>query len=212
LDRLAEVLAPTNCLVVTDEIYEYMTFDGVNHVSPASRPRLSERTVTIGGYSKTFSITGWRIGYVVVPPSIAEAMAAFLDAVYVCAPAPLQQGVADAIIELGADFYSDLRSKYERKRNRFFEGLSHIGLHPLKPAGAYYMICSYERLFPELGSAEFVARMIRETGVGAVPSSDFVRDHSRAKWVRFCLAQEDSVLEDALERLGRLSPSAGTNR
>jgi len=204
LEQLAEVLAPTDCLVVTDEIYEYMTFDGALHVSPASLQSLAARTVTIGGYSKTFSITGWRIGYVVVPPPLAEATAAFLDAVYVCAPAPLQQGVADAINELGTEFYSDLRRKYECKRDLFFDGLTKIGLDPLKPAGAYYMICSFDRLFPDLDSAEFVARMIRESGVGAVPSSDFVLDHPRAKWVRFCLAQEDAVLNDALCRLERL--------
>ena len=204
LSRFAELLESTETLVVTDEIYEYMTFDGKPHISPGSLPELSDRTLTIGGYSKTFAITGWRIGYLVVPPSISEATTAFLDAVFVCPPAPLQQGVADTIKELGDEFYLDLKWKYERKRNTFFDGLVRIGLEPLKPAGAYYMICSFDRLFPGLSSTEFVARMIRESGVGAVPSSDFVRDHSQAKWIRFCLAQEDAILEDALIRLGRL--------
>ncbi|MEQ1932327.1 MAG: pyridoxal phosphate-dependent aminotransferase [Fimbriimonadaceae bacterium] len=204
LDQFAEIIDSTNCLLVTDEIYEYMTFNGVKHLSPASIPSLKDRTITMGGYSKTFSITGWRIGYAVVPEPMAEAMAAFLDAVYVCPPAPLQQAVADGINEFGDEFYSNLCEKYQSKRDYFVAELAKIGLDPLNPAGAYYMICSYERAFPGISSAEFVARMIRETGVGGVPSSDFVQDHENARWVRFCLANEDDVLEDAIQRLQRL--------
>lgn len=204
LDQFAEIIEPTNCLLVTDEIYEYMTFNGVKHLSPASIPSLRDRTITMGGYSKTFSITGWRIGYAVVPEAMAEAMAAFLDAVYVCPPAPLQQAVADGINEFDDEFYSELCQKYQSKRDYFVAELAKIGLEPLNPAGAYYMICSYERAFPGISSGEFVARMIRETGVGGVPSSDFVQDHENARWVRFCLANEDDVLESAIERLQRL--------
>ncbi|MHB8635305.1 MAG: pyridoxal phosphate-dependent aminotransferase [Fimbriimonadaceae bacterium] len=212
LEILGKLLAQTNCLVVTDETYEYMTFDGQSHVSAAAVASLSARTITIGGYSKTFSITGWRIGYAVAPPEIAEPMTAVLDAIYVCAPSPLQQGVAEGIVELGDNFYAELRSKYEAKRNKFFHGLRRIGLEPQMPAGAYYMICGFDRLFPALESAEFVDIMIRESGVGAVPSSDFVGDPSHARWVRFCLAQDDAVLEDALTRLERLSAAQGMRR
>ncbi|HLK13516.1 MAG TPA: pyridoxal phosphate-dependent aminotransferase [Fimbriimonadaceae bacterium] len=202
--ELAEVLSSTDALLVTDEIYEYMTFDGRPHVSPGSLPELADRTLTIGGYSKTFAITGWRIGYLVVPAPLSEAMTSFLDAVYVCAPAPLQQAVAETVNELGPEFYADLRAKYEKKRDAFYRGLEAIGLDPVRTEGSYYMICGFERRFPGVGSMEFVSRMIRESGVGAVPSSDFVRDHESAKWVRFCLAQEDEVLQDALRRLDRL--------
>ncbi|MEQ1822077.1 MAG: pyridoxal phosphate-dependent aminotransferase [Fimbriimonadaceae bacterium] len=204
LDRFAEILEPTDCMLVTDEIYEYMTFNGVKHLSPASIPSLKDRTITMGGYSKTFSITGWRMGYAVVPEAMSEAMASFLDAVYVCPPAPLQQAVADGINEFDDSFYAELMSKYEKKRDYFVAELTKLGLDPLCPAGAYYMICSYERAFPGISSGEFVARMIRETGVGAVPSSDFVQDHTSAQWVRFCLANEDDVLEDAILRLQSL--------
>lgn len=204
LEAISEILEPHNCLLVTDEIYEYMTFGDAVHVSPASLPSLRDRTVTIGGYSKTFSITGWRIGYVVVPRGLSDAMGSFLDAVYVCAPAPLQEAVARGISHFGDEFYSDLCDKYEKKRDFFVDGLRKVGLEPLAPEGAYYMLCSFERAFPGLSSSEFVSRMISETGVGAVPSSDFVRDGGRANWVRFCLAVEDDVLKDALARLQRL--------
>lgn len=204
LDQLAEIIEPTACLVVTDEIYEYMTFNGEKHLSPASVPSLKDRTITMGGYSKTFSITGWRIGYAVVPEAMGEAMASFLDAVYVCPPAPLQQAVADGIDEFKDEFYAELCQKYQNKRDYFVAELTKLGLDPQCPAGAYYMICSYERAFPGVSSGDFVARMIRETGVGGVPSSDFVQDHQSARWVRFCLANEDEVLVDAIQRLQRL--------
>ena len=180
LNGLAEILAPTETLLVTDEIYEYMTFDGAPHVSPASIPSLAGRTLTIGGYSKTFAITGWRIGYLVVPPALSEPITAFLDAVYCCAPTPLQQGVADAIRELDASFYSDLNAKYEHKRNMFCDGLQRIGLEPIRPQGSYYMICGFEKLFPGLTSSEFVARMIRESGGGCGPV-ERLRTGSRAR-------------------------------
>lgn len=204
MEQIGRIIEPTNCLCVTDEIYEYMTFAGRKHLSPASLPILANRTITMGGYSKTFSITGWRIGYAVVPPALSGPMASFLDAVYVCPPAPLQRAVADGIARFDDSFYRDLGAKYESKRDRFVSGLRAIGLDPLVPQGAYYLICGYAQKFGDIEAGEFVARMIAETGVGAVPSSDFVRDPSSAHWVRFCLAQEDAVLDAALDRLARL--------
>lgn len=204
LETIRDVLAPTGCLLVTDEIYEYMAF-ATPHLSAASIPGLADRTLTMGGYSKTFSITGWRIGYLVVPEAMSDAFPAFLDAVYVCPPAPLQEAVARGIEHFGDGFYGDLRSKYQAKRDRFAEGLRGIGLSPEVPQGAYYLVCGFGERFPGLSSMQFVSRMIAECGVGAVPSDDFVADSSRAPWVRFCLANDDSVLEDALERLARLT-------
>ncbi|MBS1714477.1 MAG: pyridoxal phosphate-dependent aminotransferase [Armatimonadetes bacterium] len=212
LEEMAEVLEGTDTLLVTDEIYEYMTFDGRRHVSPASIEGLRERTVTIGGYSKTFSITGWRIGYMALPAALSGPMSAFLDAVYVCAPAPLQEAVAQGVFLFGDDYYRRLCSKYESKRDLFYKGLQESGLDPVLTEGAYYMSCGYESAFPDMESDVFVAKMIAECGVGAVPSGDFVRDPSGAKWVRFCLAVEDDVLHDALSRLKRLTSSGSVLR
>lgn len=201
LETIGEAIAPYDCLIVSDEIYEYMTFDGRRHISPASIPSLKGRTITMGGYSKTFAITGWRIGYAVAPDSIATPMTAFLDAVYACPPAPLQEAVAVGIREFGDDFYADMNSKYERKRDRFVTGLAELGLQPIVSEGAYYLVCGFSNAFPSTNSSDFCLKMIRGCGVGAVPSSDFVRDMNSAAWVRFCLANEDDVLEDALQRL-----------
>lgn len=205
LTKVAEIIEPYPALLVTDEIYEHMTFDGRTHVSPASLPQLKNKTITMGGYSKTFSITGWRIGYMVVPSHLSEAFAALLDAVYVCAPAPLQEAVAQGIEHFGADFYRDLNAKYEGKRDRFAAGLRAVGLDPIVPQGAYYMLSAYDRLAPGVVSTQFVSDMIRKTGVGAVPSSDFVRVEADAPWIRFCLALEDNILDEALDRLSGLS-------
>ena len=204
LQTIARATEPFGTLVVTDEIYEYLSFDSRSHLSPASLPELQGRTITIGGYSKTFSITGWRIGYCVAPPDIASVLASVLDAVYVCAPAPLQEGVARGIEQFDDAFYAQLCDKYRAKRDFFIAGLREVGLEPLVPQGAYYMLCRFDRAFPGHTSWEFVRRMIAEAGVGAVPSDDFVRDSAQAPWVRFCLAVDDSVLQTAVERLHAL--------
>lgn len=190
-------------LIVTDETYEYMAFDRP-HVSAASLRSLKGRVVTIGSYSKTFSITGWRVGYCVAPADLASVVTSAVDAIYACAPAPLQEAVARGIRHFGDDFYEELRLKYQGKRDRFVSGLREIGLDPLVPEGAYYLLSRYDRLAPGTDSMAFVRQMIARCGVGAVPSSDFVRDTGSAPWVRFCLALEDDVLEAALSQLSKL--------
>lgn len=212
LINLAAILEPTNTLLVTDEIYEYMVFDGASHLSPASLPELAPRTITMGGYSKTFSITGWRIGYLVAPAPVASLMTAFLDAVYVCPPAPLQQAVADGVGEFPDDFYNNLRDKYQAKRDAFIAGLTGTGFQPFTPAGAYYLLADYSALIPSLPNQspsnnpgmDFVMHLIHSTGVGAVPASDFVGNPAQTPWIRFCLASEDAILTQALQNLRSL--------
>ncbi|MBS1716789.1 MAG: pyridoxal phosphate-dependent aminotransferase [Armatimonadetes bacterium] len=204
---LAKILEGTNVVVIADEIYEYMAFDRP-HVSAASLPELHDRTITVGGYSKTFSITGWRIGFVALPSALSAHFASFLDFVYVCAPTPYQEAVAAAIEHFDDSFYTELNAGYLRKRDHFAAGLRQIGLEPNVPQGAYYMICRFDKAFPNLTSLEFAQRMIRETGVGSVPSNDFVREPEKAPWVRFCLAIGDEVIDAALDRLAGLKPVA----
>jgi aminotransferase len=206
LESVAAVLDGTDALLVTDEIYEYMVFDGRKHLSPATIPALKDRTITIGGYSKTFSITGWRIGYCIAPTKLAALLTSIMDRVYVCAPAPLQEGVAQGVNSFDSAFYEELKAKYQKKRDRFAAGVREIGLHPMVPEGAYYMLIRFDELMPGISSWDFARRLVEKCGVGAVPSNDFVRDSSSALWVRFCLAVEDLVLEDALNRMGALRP------
>lgn len=205
LEFIGNLCERNNALLVTDEIYEYMTFDNHEHVSPASIPGLRERTVTMGGYSKTFAITGWRIGYLVASPHLADKISQLLDLVYVCAPAPFQQAVADSIDEFGDDFYSELRQTYSNKREFFADALVQAGFSVSKPQGTYYMVGNYKDRFPNLQSKEFVNLMIERTRVGAVPVDDFVSSSKDPRWVRFCFAVEDDVLARAAQQLKSLN-------
>src|SRR6185295_15004334 len=137
LESLAVIALQYDLLVFTDEIYEYFLYDGRTHISFATLPGMADRTITIGGYSKTFSITGWRIGYSVAAARWAQAIGAMNDLLYVCAPTPLQAGVAVGIQELPDSFYRDLADDYQRKRDRFCEALAQAGLTPSIPQGAY---------------------------------------------------------------------------
>ena len=132
--------------VFTDEIYEYFLYDGRTHVSLATLPGMADRTITIGGYSKTFSITGWRIGYSVAAARWAQAIGAMNDLLYVCAPTPLQAGVAVGIQELPDSFYRDLARAYQWKRDRFCQALAKAGLTPSIPQGAYYVLAGTSHL------------------------------------------------------------------
>lgn len=192
-------------LVVTDEMYEYMVFDGRKHISPASLPEFAGRTVTMGGYSKTFAITGWRLGYAVAPAEIASAMTRVIDELYICAPSPSQSAVTRALAELDDSFYEEIAVTYAKKRDFFCAALESAGFEVARPQGAYYAVANFARNFGELPSEEFVDRMIELVQVGGVPSGDFVLEPSNAHWVRFCFAVDDAILDAAAEKLAQLS-------
>ena len=135
LEWIGEFAERHDLIVFTDEIYEYFIYDGRKHVSPAALPRLAERTVTISGFSKTYSITGWRVGYSVAKAEWAQAIGPMNDLVYVCAPAPLQLGVAAGIQELSPEFYHRLSAEYAAKRDRLCGALQQAGLPPCSPHG-----------------------------------------------------------------------------
>lgn len=202
LDRLAALLEPTDTLLVTDEIYEYMVFDGASHHSPGAHPRLNARTIAMGGFSKTFAITGWRIGYLVAPEVCTGPLSRFLDAVYVCPPAPLQQAVALAIETLGSPYFASLAAKYQAKRDLFSRGLAQLGFDPLPAQGAYYLLAGYEGVLGDVLPNDAADLLIERSGIGAVPSSDFVVRPEEHRWLRFCVAHPDEVLEEAIKHLG----------
>lgn len=197
-------------LVVTDEMYEYMTYDGAKHVSPASLPEFAGRTITMGGYSKTFAITGWRLGYAVGPAEIIHLMTRFIDAVYICTPSISQAMLIESLATLGQDFYDALAEKYAKKRAFFCEALERAGFELVKPQGAYYVIANFEKNFGKMPSSAFVDFMIEKAKVGAVPAGDFVQDVTDQHWVRFCIAVEDTVLEAAAEQLLQLRKAGAT--
>lgn len=203
LERIAEVACCHDLFVLTDEIYEYFLYDGNRHVSMASLPGMAERTITIGGYSKTFSVTGWRIGYTVGASIWAKAIGAMNDLLYVCAPAPLQIGVAHGIEHLPDTFYTQLAREYQQKRDRFCHVLNKVGLTPSIPKGAYYVLADASRLPGATGKARAMY-LLEQTGVAGVPGEAFFSGPEGANFIRFSYAKTDADLDEACQRLLRL--------
>ena len=202
LEGIAALASRHDLFVFTDEIYEYFLYDGRQHLSMAALPGMAERTITIGGYSKTFSVTGWRIGYTAAARPWAQAIGAMNDLLYVCAPAPLQKGVAGGILELPDDFYRDLARSYQDKRDRFCSALVEAGLTPSVPGGAYYVLADVSKL-PGSTGKDRAMYLLEQTGVAGVPGEAFFSGHTGADFIRFSYAKTDEDLEEACRRLMR---------
>ena len=203
LESLAAIARQYDLLVFTDEIYEYFLYDGRTHISLATLPGMADRTITIGGYSKTFSITGWRIGYSVAAAQWAVAIGSMNDLLYVCAPTPLQAGVAVGIQELPDLFYRDLAHDYQQKRDRFCQALAKAGLTPSIPQGAYYVLADASRL-PGTTGKERALFLLETIGLAGVPGEAFFSGPDGRQFIRFSYAKIDSDIDDASHRLARL--------
>ncbi len=203
LKQLADFAARHDLFVFTDEIYEHFLYDGRIHIPPATLPGMWDRTITISGLSKTFSITGWRIGYCICDARWAQTIGYFSDLVYVCAPAPLQTGVAKGLLTLETSYYENLSNEYAKKRDLICNGLSMAGLKPNIPQGAYYVLADISSL-PGKNSKERAMYLLRETGVACVPGEAFYHDDSGEYLARFCFAKDDDVLAEACGRLASL--------
>lgn len=200
LEMIAEFCKRHDLFVFTDEIYEHFIFDDLEHISVASLPDMWERTITISGLSKTFSITGWRIGYAICPAKWAEAIGNFSDLVYVCAPTPLQMGAAAGVVGLDDEYFVNLAAKYRKKRELLCGALDKVGLTPCVPQGAYYVLADVASL-PGADSKERAMYLLDQTGVASVPGESFFKGPEGEGIVRFCFAKEDDVIEDACRRL-----------
>jgi len=202
LSLLADFAVSHDLFVFTDEIYEHFLYDGRRHVAPATLRGMRERTVTISGLSKTFSITGWRVGYAICDAAWAQAIGYFNDLVYVCAPAPLQAGVARGLEVLGEEYYRGLIEAFTRKREMICRSLEKAGLRPFRPAGAYYVLADISGL-PGGDDKEKVMYLLDRTSVAAVPGRAFFNGGGE-DLARFCFAKEDPVLAEACRRLEAL--------
>jgi aminotransferase len=204
LEAVAALAIEHDLFVFTDEIYEYFLFEGVEHVSLAALPGMRDRTITISGLSKTFSMTGWRVGYVAASSRWIAAIGYFHDLTYICSPAPLQFGAAAGLRQLAdSSFYSDLASSYEAKRDQLCAALSDAGLRPHVPQGAYYVLADAQRI-AGANASERARKLLRETGVAAVPGSAFFRPGLGDQLLRFCFGKRPHDLDEACERLRKL--------
>ncbi|MEM6326020.1 MAG: aminotransferase class I/II-fold pyridoxal phosphate-dependent enzyme [Bacteroidota bacterium] len=193
---------------VTDEIYEHMLYDGRAHVSLATLPGAAERTVTLSGFSKTFNMTGWRLGYAIAPEAVAGTMGLVNDLMYICAPAPLQHGLASAL-PLPDAYYEEMLAAYDAKRTLLCETLTACGFGVTWPEGAYYVLANTRDLAASregfADDQEAAHTLIEQAGVGSVPGNSFFADPADGRhWLRFCFAKEMDVLEDACDRLRAL--------
>lgn len=204
LGVIADFARQHDLFIFTDEIYEYFLYDGREHMSMATLPDMAERTITIGGYSKTFSVTGWRIGYSVAAQPWAQAIGAINDLLYVCAPAPLQIGVARGIDELSPSFYRDLAYAYQQKRDRFCTALAKAGLTPSIPQGAYYVLADASRVPGHTGKARAMY-LLEKTGVAGVPGEAFFSSLEGKNFIRFSYAKTDADLQEACQRLSQVA-------
>ena len=203
LEVIADLAVERDLFVITDEIYEHFLYDGHVHTSPAALPGMAERTITISGLSKTFSITGWRIGFSASTPRLARMLGTINDLVYVCAPAPLQLGVARGLEVLGPVFYEALLAEYTLKRDRICGALDRAGLTPYTPEGAYYVLADTSKL-PGENSKQRAMHLLETTGVAAVPGEAFYPEGKGKTLARFCFAKTDVALDEACRRLERL--------
>lgn len=199
LAQVAEVCRQHDLLAITDEIYEYIVYDRP-HVSLAALPGMWERTVTISGFSKTFSITGWRLGYAIAPDALTERIGIANDLLYICAPTPLQLGVARGMRDLAPEYYTAMAADYRRKRDRLCDALRRAGLTPRIPEGAYYVLAEADRL-DATDDVRAAMALLERVGIAAVPGHSFYASRPGAILLRFCFAKDWSVLEEACRRL-----------
>jgi len=198
LEKIGALCTEFNAWAFTDEIYEYIVYDGREHVSMASIDSCRERTITISGFSKTFSITGWRIGYVTADKRIAQPIGVLNDLFYICAPTPLQWGVARAL-EVGDDYYAKMNADYAKKRDVLASALRDAGFTPFVPQGAYYMLAEVPDEFAN--DQEAANALLEQARVASVPGSAFYVSNRGSRMLRFCYAKDFDALEEACKRI-----------
>ncbi len=208
LELVADLCQEHRCYCVSDEIYEHILYDGARHLSPASLPGMEGLGITINSVSKTYSATGWRVGWVITPPEVTGAVRKVHDFLTVGAPAPLQEAAAMAL-GLGQDYYAGLAATYQRARDQLLGVLDRAGLKPYRPAGAYYIMTEVGDFLERLGCAddlELAVRLIELTGVASVPGSSFYADPVLGRrQLRFCFCKRPETLERAAAGLARLT-------
>jgi aspartate/methionine/tyrosine aminotransferase len=200
LEVIRDLCVEFNVLAITDEIYEHILYDGARHISLATLEGMRDRTITINGLSKTYSVTGWRVGWAVAPPVITDAIRKVHDFLTVGAPAPLQEAGA-AALGLPPSYYQALAGGYRKRRDRLIPVLEEVGFRCFPPRGAYYVMTDISA-FGYASDLEFTKFLVKEIGVATVPGSSFYNDAlDGAQQVRFAFCKRDETLDAAAERL-----------
>jgi methionine aminotransferase len=202
MQRLAALLAPTNTLLVSDEVYEHMVFDGRPHVSAASIPALAERAFVISSFGKTYHVTGWKVGYVAAPAALTAEFRKVHQFNVFTVNTPVQHGLAAYMADERP--YLELPSFYQRKRDLFRAGLQASRFRLLPSEGSYFQCVDYSAIDGGRGEEDFCRWLTAEVGVAAIPLSAFYADACEQRVVRFCFAKQDETLQRALQRLTQI--------
>jgi len=199
--QLAELLKPTNIVLISDEVYEHMVYDGIAHVSASCLPDLAERTFVVSSFGKTFHVTGWKIGHVCAPAALMTEFRKVHQFNVFTVNTPMQHALADILADDTG--YAGLPDFYQAKRDHFLAGLRQTPLTPQHSAGTYFQCVRYDGV-SDLDEAAFCQWLTRDIGVAAIPLSAFYGDGFNQGIVRLCFAKQDATLDRALERLRRL--------
>src|SRR6202047_2874571 len=203
LELIRDLCVEFDVLAITDEIYEHILYEGTEHVAMVSLEGMRERTVTINGMSKTYSVTGWRVGWAVAPEKITNAIRKVHDFLTVGAPAPLQEAGA-AALSLPQEYYAKLAEGYRGRRDHLIPALEAAGFKCFRPRGAYYVMTDISAFGFE-DDVSFTKYLVKEVGVAAVPGSSFYRNpQDGARQVRFAFCKRPETLDEAARRLGKL--------
>ena len=201
LTIIADLAKKYDTFVITDEVYEHILYKPHEHTYMASLPGMKERTITCNSLSKTYSITGWRLGYTQANPEITDRIKKVHDFLTVGAAAPLQEAAVTGL-KFGDDYYKDLQEKYTHKRELFLRGLDTIGLSHTVPEGAYYILIDISEFGFE-SDLEFAEVLAQKVGVGSVPGSSFFKEPEN-RYVRLHFAKKDETLNESLNRLSEI--------
>lgn len=205
LEFIRDLCCQWDCLAITDEIYEHIIYDGRPHIPMATLDGMAERTITISGISKTFSVTGWRVGWALSPERLAGGIRKVHDFLTVGAPAPLQIAAAHAL-NVGDAYCRQLAVDYTARRQKVIPALQRAGFQCASPEGAYYVITDVTPFLKLCQGEEFARWLVREIGVATVPGSSFYHDRSLgAAQTRFCFSKTDPTLDAAVQRLQKLA-------
>ncbi|HXR98023.1 MAG TPA: aminotransferase class I/II-fold pyridoxal phosphate-dependent enzyme [Terriglobales bacterium] len=205
LEFIRDLCIQHDCLAITDEIYEHIVYDGRPHIPLATLDGMAERTITISGISKTFSVTGWRVGWALAPARLAGGIRKVHDFLTVGAPAPLQIAAAHAM-DQGDDYCRQLSAEYTARRQRVVPALRRAGFQCAAPEGAYYILTDVTPFLGMCGGEEFARWLVREVGVATVPGSSFYHDPALgAAQTRFCFSKTDPTLDAAMRKIAALS-------
>lgn len=203
MEFIAPLCRKWDVIAVTDEIYEHILYDDAGHISIASLDGMAERSITISAISKTYSVTGWRVGYAIASPELTGAIRKVHDFLTVGAPAPLQEAAAIAL-DFGPEYYEDLANTYQARRDFMLDALERAGFKCFRPAGAYYIMTDIKRFGFDDDNA-FAHHLVQEIGVAPVPGGSFYHDKRMgADKVRFCFCKRWDTLKEAARRLGKL--------